>query len=204
MACPALLHLALEAKTPSKADFFNAAYIKRLILGTRLPPRGAPTIGNNTSHAATTFQGPLGFIVEQFAYFRNVFGVPLALLFSPRSWDFWLLAFVCLLAFVLLAFVFSSLRSLLLAFVVCLLLAFVFCLRAFCLACVPCCSRSSFACCLRSFLLAFVFSLACVRCCSCPSFQRQGQRTGPRAKERRPQGHKASRTQRPGGLRGAP
>ena len=109
-----------------------------------------------------------------------------------------------LLAFVLLAFVFSSLRSLLLAFVVCLLLAFVFCLRAFCLACVPCCSRSSFASCLRSFLLAFVFSLACVRCCSCPSFQRQGQRTGPRAKKRRPRGHKASRTQRPGGLRGAP
>ncbi len=50
MACPALVHLALEAKTPSKADFLNAAYIKRLILGTRLSPRGAPTIGNNTSY----------------------------------------------------------------------------------------------------------------------------------------------------------
>ena len=69
MACPALLHLALEAKTPSKADFFNAAYIKRLISGFRLPPRGAPTIGNNTSYAAKTFQAPRGLIFEHFAYF---------------------------------------------------------------------------------------------------------------------------------------
>ena len=157
-AAPSLLHLALEAKTPSKADFFNAAYITRLIWGSRLPPRGAPTIGNNTSHAGKTFQGPRGLIFQQVPYFRNVFGVPLALLFSPRSWDFWLLAFVLF-----------CLRS--------------FFLRSFSLPYVRCGSRSSFPCCLRSsfacvrfVLLAFLvarvprFLLACVRVCWRSSF----------------------------------